>query len=250
MVRYAPYPVLTGLPSTCTWRKHAIFTATVTDNRGELSIPSDHVALRRASRIGCPNILSSEQFWSRSVTIISNLTSRLLLLLTSSWSLRKLGNGLVMSFFETQQTAWVPNSWLLLRLCGPIGRDTWAYWCTAALHGSQVVLDIKTFECMKCSVPIFHLPWKSRSQASQGKMLSLYTHNSTTRTRAGLTILCVSRKVMSSLAMSLFNVPPTPFRPVFTPSTTTPTTTDWNQTEPVRDSALEWTVWPSGRSDS
>ena len=26
--------------------------------------------------------------------------------------------------------------------------------------------------------------------------------------------------------------------------------TDWNQTKPVCDSALEWTVWPSGRSDS
>ena len=26
-------------------------------------------------------------------------------------------------------------------------------------------------------------------------------------------------------------------------------TTDWNQTKPVRDSALGWTVWPSGRSE-
>ena len=26
--------------------------------------------------------------------------------------------------------------------------------------------------------------------------------------------------------------------------------TNWNQTEPVRDSALGWTVWPSGRSEA
>ena len=38
-----------------------------------------------------------------------------------------------------------------------------------------------------------------------------------------LTILCVSRKVISSLVMSLLNVPSTPFPLVFSPSTTTPT---------------------------
>ena len=38
-----------------------------------------------------------------------------------------------------------------------------------------------------------------------------------------LTILCVSRKVILSLVMSLLNVPSTPFPPVFSPSTTTPT---------------------------
>ena len=39
----------------------------------------------------------------------------------------------------------------------------------------------------------------------------------------GLTILCVSRKVTSSLVMSLLNVPSTPLPPVFSPSTATPT---------------------------
>ena len=66
----------------------------------------------------------------------------------------------------------------------------------------------------------------------------------------GLTILCVSRKVTSSSAMSLLNVPST-----LSVSSCLLTfynhtdATDWNQITPLCYSALEWTVWPSGRSD-
>ena len=60
----------------------------------------------------------------------------------------------------------------------------------------------------------------------------------------GLTILCVARKVISSLVMSLLNVPSTPFPPHLLIAYYHTDATDWNQTKPVRDSALGWTVWP------
>ena len=52
-------------------------------------------------------------------------------------------------------------------------------------------------------------------------------------------MLCASRKVISSLVMSLLNVPWTPIPPILSSPTTTPTPpTGRNQTGPVRDSAL------------
>ena len=49
--------------------------------------------------------------------------------------------------------------------------------------------------------------------------------------------------------MSLLGVPEfSAFPPVFVYFHAD--TADWSQTKPVRDSALAWTVWPSGRSDS
>ena len=48
--------------------------------------------------------------------------------------------------------------------------------------------------------------------------------------------------------MSLFNVPSTPSSSCLLTVYYHTDATDWNQTLPVRDSALGWTVWPSGRS--
>ena len=51
--------------------------------------------------------------------------------------------------------------------------------------------------------------------------------------------------------MSLLGVPNfTPLSPVFNFVYYDTDITDWNQIKRVRDSALGWTVWPSGRCDS
>ena len=91
-----------------------------------------------------------------------------------------------------------------------------------------------------------HAQTNTSPYAHTRTFFSLRTPHVIARLAQGLTILCVSRKVISSLFMSLLNVPSTPFHPIFSSPTTTPTPL----TKPVRDSALGWTVWPPGRSDS
>ena len=65
-----------------------------------------------------------------------------------------------------------------------------------------------------------------------------------------LTIHCVFRKVISSLVMSFFECSFDLVSSCLLTVHNHTDATDWNQTEPVCDSALGWTVWPSGRSDS
>ena len=61
-----------------------------------------------------------------------------------------------------------------------------------------------------------------------------------------LTSLCVSGKVISSLVMSLLNVPSTPFPPVFSPSTTTPTPLTGTRLNRVRlrSGVDRLAIWP------
>ena len=70
MVSCVPYPELTGRSLMYPWLRHVIFQCYfhVSDNLGERSTPSDHVAVRIVGvesdkskssgvRVGCPNIL-------------------------------------------------------------------------------------------------------------------------------------------------------------------------------------------------
>ena len=99
----------------------------------------------------------------------------------------------------------------------------------------------------------WQLPWTRRRCVQYNT--SPYAHTRCARHMwlhvwlKGLTILCVSTKVISSSVMSLLNVPSTVSSCFLTVYYHTDAT-DWNQTKPVCDSALKWTVWPSGRSDS
>ena len=68
--------------------------------------------------------------------------------------------------------------------------------------------------------------------------------------------VCVPQKSFSPLVMSLLNVSSTQFPQIFssltaslTPRTAFTDATDWNQSKHQCNSAQEWTVWPSGRSD-
>ena len=63
-------------------------------------------------------------------------------------------------------------------------------------------------------------------------------------------ILCVSPKSCHPHTVSLLGVLEFSAFPPVLSSSTTPPNGDWNQMKPLCSSALGWTVWPSGRSDS